>query len=221
MIKFTGLITLFVLLSVSVFAKYRISTVYNETYEGELIDRTDTEVTFLTDGQITIKVPLSDIQSITPVNETSPVSKIVEPLIKDIYSYNNEYPFLGLTILHPGMINLNFGYNFQDYGIRAVLGTVPVKSYGFQLNFLYHIDTRASFEHNLSLGVGHSYIEDYQRIKENFGGGYKDQEWTYLGLFYDINFYGFFFEAGATVGDGTLNGLQLRAQFGYVYRFND
>ena len=146
-------------------------------------------------------------------------------------SQNNDYSMFGASLICPGGINLIWGRQFTKHGIRAEIGMIPEKMFGMQLNYLFNLDKRESFEHNISVGIGYSYLKDNTYVSDsyyNLGGYvvdgygyYRDDDWTYAGVFYDINIYGLFLEGGITIGSGDFSNPQLSFQIGYVYRFNN
>lgn len=124
------------------------------------------------------------------------------------------YSMAGATILMPGGVNLIYGYQDENYGIRLTAGYIGY-AMGVQVNLLKNISKSASFEHNISLAFGTSRFEDTSYWY------YNVFRWTYAGLCYDLNFHGFFLEAGLNVGTGSYSNPQVMAQIGYVYRFID
>ncbi|MEN6295734.1 MAG: hypothetical protein ABFD61_06360 [Chloroherpetonaceae bacterium] len=126
---------------------------------------------------------------------------------------SHEYPMLGLTFNTPGGINLIGGYHFGKFAAIGGIGCVPFGTtiWGAQVEFMFNLKSARHFEHNIGFGVGYSFIGSKLS---------KAQEWTYIGLFYNLNIYGFYLEPGLTIGSGTYKNPQIAFQFGYVYRFN-
>jgi len=122
-------------------------------------------------------------------------------------SLKSEYPMVGLTLLLPGGLNLIGGYHYDKFAAFGEIGFLPQVAFGFQVEFLYNLKTARHFEHNLGIGAGLSVIS-------------QNDSWAYLGIFYNLNLYGFFLEPGITIGSGNAPNPQLWFQFGYVYRFN-
>ncbi len=122
-------------------------------------------------------------------------------------SLKSEYPMVGLTLLLPGGLNLIGGYHYDKFAAFGEIGFLPEVAFGFQVEFLYNLKTARHFEHNLGIGAGLSVIS-------------QNDSWAYLGIFYNLNLYGFFLEPGITIGSGNAPNPQLWFQFGYVYRFN-
>ena len=122
---------------------------------------------------------------------------------------NNEYPMFGATLFMPGGLNFVGGYHYDNFGAIGEVGYFPSVIFGFQIEFLYNLKSSRQFEHNLGIGGGFSYM---------FYDG--EEDWGYLELLYNLNIYGFFIEAGLSIGSGSYTNPQVRFQIGYVYRFN-
>ncbi|HRT68363.1 MAG TPA: hypothetical protein P5216_06450, partial [Bacteroidota bacterium] len=97
----------------------------------------------------------------------------------------------------------------DKFGAMGEIGFIPSSIFGFQIEALYNLKTSRHFEHNLGVGLG--LMEIYYN---------EDNVWGYLELLYNLNIYGFFLEAGMSIGSGSFTNPQLMFQFGYVYRFN-
>ncbi len=133
--------------------------------------------------------------------------------------YGSGYISLGITFLGPGGINIICSGQFENtYFFRIEYGnSFDDYKYGYQFNLGYNLVREKYMEQNISFGAGVTFER-----KKHETAGYKStimKDTKYFGIFYDVNFYGFFFEAGALLGNGINNGLGASFQAGYVYRF--
>ena len=122
-----------------------------------------------------------------------------------------QYFELGITLGTPGGININCGYVYKDFGIRAAIGSIPVQMYGYQFKLFYNLISINSFEIGLSVGYGYNYSSSWP-----FG----DFERKYLGLFTHINLSGFFIEYSRGYDIENLSNFKHLFQIGFIYRFN-
>lgn len=174
-----------------------ITTKSGEEYEGNITNVDDNNYYITTESGLPVTIPKNIIEKVFLSNNYK----------------EKQYAMFGPTLILPGGINLLFGYHYSSFGVRGEFGVLPVDDeiYGFQVNVFYNLFRNKSFEHNVSIAGGFSHQDSYL----------YDKDWTYLGLMYDFNIYGFFMELGLTLGSGYYSNPQLAIQFGYVYRFND
>lgn len=133
--------------------------------------------------------------------------------------YSSGYTSLGLTYKGPGGFNVLIGRQFENYFFfRAEYGASSGNElYGYQFNLGYNIVRLQNMEQNISFGGGVSFER-----KKHVTKGYNltiMADTKYIGIFYDINLYGLFIEAGVKLCEGAKNGLMIGFQVGYVYRF--
>lgn len=117
---------------------------------------------------------------------------------------HTEYPELGVNFGTPGGLNLAAGYWFGTVGLRLsgmYLGDIA----GVQGNVGFKLSDNSTHSHVLATVFGTSEIER--------------KNWTYVGGVYELNLYGFFLPAGATIGSGDFPSPQLVFQIGYMHRF--
>lgn len=123
-----------------------------------------------------------------------------------------DYWMYGITLLCPGGVNLLVGEHFDnDFGFRFQLGGLTdgeVYGIGAQFNFLYNFNRTINFEHNVSIGVGETFLNSLPGTDEMF----------YVGFFYDLNVSGFFIETGLAFNRGKVSDSYIFLQFGYVVR---
>ena len=175
-------------------------------------------------GRIMKQVPnesvtIKAISGLVEVYSMDRIEKIesmeVEPSIRDYRK--SSYTELGINLGTPAGVNLALGYWFGEFGLRAsgmVLGFVQ----GFQGNVGFKLSDNANRSHVLALIFGKSSIED----KKVYLFGPDEvvyRTWSYFGLVYELNWHGFFLEAGFTAGSGDFRSPQVAAQLGYMYRF--
>lgn len=136
-----------------------------------------------------------------------------EELIPSDTATKKNYSMFGLTFGYPGFINFIAGYHFDGFALIGELGPT-----GGQANFGIKLLNSKSFESNLSLGGGYIHFDT--------GGFLGTIDWSYLGVFIDLNAGEFFFECGFRLSS---TGKKLYVfesdlyplfQLGYVYRFN-
>ena len=160
-------------------------------------------VSKMTDDVITIILNNDDVPD---VERTIKRKEIIE--LKHGRVYKDNYAMLGLSFGLPGGINAIWGYHFGKIGSRAEFGFFPGDDFmaGVQANFLLNLFQNRNFETNLSIGTGY-----FQQGNDDY---------VYIGPFYDLNFYGVFLELGLGFGSGKYTSPQFLAQIGYVFRFN-
>lgn len=175
-------------------------------------------------GRITKQVPnesvtiktrsgLVEVYSMDRIEKTE--SMEVEPSIRDYRK--SSYTELGINLGTPAGVNLALGYWFGEFGLRAsgmVLGSIQ----GFQGNAGIKLSDNANRSHVLALIFGQSRLEE----KKVYLFGPDEvvyRTWSYFGLAYELNWHGFFVEAGLTAGSGDFSSPQVAAQIGYMYRF--
>ena len=162
---------------------------------GDIIEEQSEWIIIKSPKDLEIKIPRSKITSIFYENAL----------------YRKKYPVFGMTIGTPAALNLVWGYYFENYGIRCsglYLDTVS----GIQLNALRKLKETPNFLQNASILAGSAFtINNEDRI---------EKYWNYIGVGYDLNWYGFFFELDITVGSGSYSSPQMGLQIGYVHRYN-
>jgi len=126
------------------------------------------------------------------------------------------YAELGATVGTPTGINGAFGYCLNTVGVRVsgmyIKAGERSQLSGFQLNFGYRLSDNVNRNHTLAVVGGSTLIRD---SKINVA----DKRWSYLGVVYNLNSYGFFLEAGLSAGEGSYSSPQLLFQIGYMHRF--
>ena len=131
-----------------------------------------------------LKIEISNIAKIIPLSE----------------KFNPEYFEIGTTALIPGIVNLNLGYTYNEFGIMLTGGP-----YGVELAFPFKIRHTKDISHEIVIPLGaYSY----------------EAEWIYSGALYKLWLKGFQLLAGLTIGEGAYTNPQIYLNVGYVFRFN-
>ncbi|MFH1051268.1 MAG: hypothetical protein V1779_10125 [bacterium] len=138
---------------------------------------------------------------------------------KSKYYYNLDYFEAGINLGTPGGVNLLVGKWFSPIGIK-VSGMNLGKIYGIQGNLMYKISDDYNTCHSLGLSTGVSHME---LEKTDIWGETETEiyDWQYYGVVYNLNWSGFWLEAGLCGGTGDFTSPQLMAQIGFTYRFID
>lgn len=180
-----------------------IITTDNHEYNGDIIKEAKDYIIIKQNDNTQLLIPCFKIYKIN--DELYPCSLTKE-----------NYPVIGLTIGTPSALNFIIGYYYKYTGIRLSGGYLG-QIYGYQGNLLLKISESTSFVHHLSVLAGTSFI---QGDTDSNGNKQADYKWKYIGIGYDLTWYGIFLELDITGGVGDQN-PQAGSQIGYLYRFND
>ncbi len=140
-------------------------------------------------------------------------SDLLEFYIAD--ASNEGYSSFGITMGTPAAINLLYSYQPLSLLNLRIQGGYIGTAYGIQANIGINLSKSNSFEQNLSICAGYSYLTPEKSYPK------KTYKWTYTGICYNFNWGGFFTELGLAIGNGDYPNPQLMFQLGYVYRFLD
>ena len=116
----------------------------------------------------------------------------------------DSYQEIGINIGTPAALNAAFGYWFNSVGLRVSGMYYGQETNGVQLNLGLRLSDNFKRRHALFIIRGASKIDN--------------DEWTFLGLVYNLNFKGFFLETGLTFGEGDYSKPQIALQIGYMRR---
>jgi hypothetical protein len=127
------------------------------------------------------------------------------------------YTEFGANIGTPAVFNLVLGFHSEKTGVRFS-GMYLGDNYGIQASLPIKFYETKNVYHAIALALGFSHLETEEN--SGFYSYTRTREWVYFSLNYNLNLYGFFLEAGLSVGDGAYSNPQLMFQIGYVHRFN-
>ena len=151
----------------------------------------------------TLFFPVSTVRDLIHIDKPS----------KSIYSCN--YFEIGGNLGFPAAFNAYAAYWYGATGL-SVSGMYIYLADGVQLNAGFKVYDDVNKRHSFSLAGG---ISNIRKDKYGSGGVLQNFHWEYLGLTYNLFYYGFYGEFGFSMGDGNYKDLQPIFQFGYVYRF--
>jgi hypothetical protein len=221
-----------------IYSQVKINTITNEEIKGYVVEENSNFILLRNQENIDIKIPLKSIASTQKINSkifTIRSNEIIGHIIKkdsnflyfsnirgkdtsivltDLLNYSiyegivKAYSSFGGTFGSPGGLNLLYCYQLQSGINLRFQGGYIGKMSGIQANIGLNISSNEHFEHNFSLCAG--YIKT---VNEKTTEGSKDDEKSYLGINYNLNWYGFFIDIGLT------SSSILLYQLGYVYRF--
>lgn len=196
---FAAIAVLTVVLRADTYSQTRVVTISGKEYEGEIVTDDSAAITLRT-GETETKIFKSNISTIS--YDGSNVARLSPSLDLD-------YPFVGVTLIGAGGINLTTGYYGHPLGIRLGAGYIPEKIIGAQVSLLRNIYQGQYLSQHLSLFTLVSSIKRPDR----------DRGTVAVGFAYDIHAAGFFGEIGFGIGSGSFETPQLQLQFGYLYEF--
>ena len=118
---------------------------------------------------------------------------------------NESYFELGANLGTPAGLNFTLGNWFGPLGLHISGMSYGDRISGIQANFGFKLSDNTNRSHSIAFICGHSNADI--------------NTWSYYGAAYDLNWGGFFLEAGLTAGSGSYTNPQLALQIGYTYRF--
>lgn len=180
-----------------------IVMVGGEEYWGTIMSETSDTIALQSTSGVGVHIPRSSIRSIV-YNAENPEDP------------NHGYWAFGGTLGTPAALNLVLARNFnRNWGIRFS-GMFYGKIRGLQIDGMRRIGGSGSFSHNVHVGLGSSQlgVDTYTST-----GYYRESTWNYVTGGYDLNWGGFQFAVGLSVGSGTFTNPQLLLQIGYVHQF--
>lgn len=189
----------FLLFSITSLFGAEVETTDGKRYEGTIKAESEKEVVLGGESGIEMRIPRENIAKLT-YKDTPPKFK------KDYWGF-------GATLGTPGIINVNLWRMWETFGLQfsgGYLGT----AYGIQANLAWKIGDYAKFVHCFFVGAGSLSISTKKNNVD------QTSQWTYGVVGYNLNWYGWFLEAGASFGSGSYSNPQFMAQGGFVYRFN-
>lgn len=171
-------------------------------------------------GSITQLIPDSTVSIQTKdgsvfIYKTNEVLKIEKA--SEIENLKENYTEFGANFGTPAVFNVVLGFHSGKSGIRFS-GMYLGSAYGIQASMPIKFYESEDVYHAIALALGFSHIETEETLL--YYKYTKTREWKYFSLSYNLNLYGFFLEAGLSVGDGGYSNPQLMFQIGYVHRFN-
>jgi hypothetical protein len=234
-------------------AKLLIITKNGSRYVGEIIEENDSLIKLRTEDDLIMEIPKSQIQEKLSAT-TSDLNRPM-PSYYTNSNQRSEWPYsykqnsnangglyymptdynlghynAGISLILPGGVNFVFGYTSNDVGFRLQGGYIG-DIYGLQGNFLLNLSQTRNVEVNLGICGGFTHLRE--EITKTYSNSYYYEKYTtfiyptysYVGLTLDVNIYGFFVEAGISVGDvdnyySAIESPQLLFAIGYVHRFN-
>ncbi len=142
------------------------------------------------------------------------------------------YQMFGVIGGFPSVVGVLWGYQGEESGIRIdgmILEAPPlIRATLIRVNYLMNIAKYKNFEHNFSMGVGIHYYHDYdERVQSHKEDAKKYivifepvEYYRYFGMWYDLNYRGFFLEVGIIFSD-EFPQVFPSLHVGYVYRLID
>ncbi len=197
----------FVISSISAFSEEKVDVLFLKN--GSKIIGSITQ--FIPDSTVSIQTKDGSV-FVYKANEVLKIEKAV----------NNEnikknYTEFGANFGTPAVFNIVLGFHSGNSGIR-LSGMYLGSAYGIQASLPIKFYESENVYHAIALALGFSHIETEETVL--YYKYTRAREWTYFSLSYNLNLYGFFLEAGLSVGDGGYSNPQLMFQIGYVHRFN-
>lgn len=242
-------ILLAILIPYIAFSQVKVSTINNNVFYGMIVNESTDTLKLMGADKLKVIIPRKNIIGIqevkcyisqnfgksyygrfTKFSENTLEMECEDGVIREFDFKNSEISFdalskqkytkFGATLGTPGGINILFGYDFaNNISLSTSFGMIPFDMVGIQANVMYSLTKEQKFEQGVGLAFG------YSNSKNNayyFGERFDEtREWSYIGLVYDINYYGFYFQPGISIGTGFYTNPQLLFQIGYVYRFNE
>lgn len=192
----------------SAYSQSRVITTGGREYEGKILHDSSDYLLIRINDDSEVKIAHDQVSIVESASAPEHLGKQV-------------YPLFGITLGTPAGLQLVGGEYFNGFGIRASAGYLG-KIYGAQINFVKNISKSQNFSSNLSVFAGYSHMEFRTTMTYN-GLFYSSvpivDHWTYGGLAFDLNWGGFFLEAGLSLGSGTFSNPQLGLQIGYVHEY--
>ncbi|MFC2130310.1 hypothetical protein ACFLSQ_02635 [Bacteroidota bacterium] len=137
---------------------------------------------------------------------------LIDKPSKSIFSSN--YFEVGTNLGFPAALNTYAAYWYGAIGL-SVSGMYIYLADGVQLNAGFKVYDDVNKRHSFSLVGG---ISNIRKDKYGSGGVLRNFHWEYLGLTYNLFYFGFYGEFGFSTGHGNYKDLQPIFQFGYVHR---
>jgi hypothetical protein len=128
---------------------------------------------------------------------------------------------LGIALGTPSGLNLILAAHTNDVLFKISGSYLGNSLFGGQFDIGYKISEFNETYHGIGLGFGFARLTTTE--EESYGWDYYEvrtrHHWEYVSLNYMLNTFGFYFNAGLSVGSGSFSNPQLMVQIGYAYQF--